>query len=355
MLLKIFKNTLVKSNAVVFQTRFCASTPTSLCKDAQTPLTPEYDFETRLLKVAVIGMPNAGKSTFINNLMDRKVCASSAKVHTTRGKAMAVFTEDSSQIVFIDTPGLVNDKEQKRYNLEKSFIKDSKSMLHQVDVIGVIHDVTNIWTRERLDIKIIKLLEMHKKKSSFLIFNKVDALKSKRKLLYLTRQLTENCIDGKPIPSTKPLKKLDPENKGWPYFQEIFMVSALKGDGLSKVKDYLISQAKPSKWMFPEEVWTDQSAETIIKNTVQATLLDFLQQEIPYNLKPAIEYFDVSETGAITTVVLVDCPSQRIANLVAGASDGRLRQMMASVQQDLQDTFRNHVKINIVLKPPLQK
>ncbi|KAJ8959738.1 hypothetical protein NQ314_006162 [Rhamnusium bicolor] len=342
MLFKIFKNIMIRS---------CMTASNNLVNNIQSSVIPEYNLDTRLLRVAIIGVPNAGKSTFINNLMDRKVCATSAKVHTTRRKSMAIFTADDAQIVFVDTPGLISDKEQKRYNLEKTFIRDTKNVLKLADIIGVIHDVTNYWTRERLDIKIIKLLEMHKEKPSFLVFNKVDALKSKRKLLDLTRQVTDNCIDGKPIPNGKAIKK-DNQDKGWPYFQEIFMVSALTGDGLSDVKNYLIRNAKPGQWMFPHEVWTDQSAEMIITNSVQAKFLDFLPQEIPYQLKPVIEYFNVDENGVISAVVIVNCSSARVAKLVAGASDGKLKQMTESVQQDLQDTFHNYVKIKIVLIPP---
>ncbi|KAG5890727.1 hypothetical protein JTB14_026033 [Gonioctena quinquepunctata] len=334
---------------MVVKCRFCVSIASDhMMKQPD----PDYNSETKLLKVAVIGMPNAGKSTFINNLMDRKVCATSAKVHTTRMKAKAIFTEDNAQIIFVDTPGVVSDKELKKYNLQKTFIRDSKNVPKETDIIGVIHDVTNVWTRERLDIKIIKLLEMHKSKPSFLVFNKVDALKSKRKLLDLTRQVTENCINGKPIPGGKPLRNEDIENKGWPFFQEIFMVSSLTGDGLEDVKKYLINNAKPGEWVFPEEVWTDQEAETIVKNTVKATLLNFIPQEIPYLLKPVIEYFNVDENGVMNTVVLITCPSTRIAKLVAGASDGKLKQITESVQKDLQETFHNYVRIRIILKPP---
>lgn len=66
---------------------------------------------------------------------------------------------------------------------------------------------------------------------------------------------------------------------------------------MSDIKNYLIKQAKPGKWMFPEQVWTDQNAEQVIISAVQAKLLDFLPQEIPYRLKPEIEYLDVNEDG----------------------------------------------------------
>ncbi|CAH0564185.1 unnamed protein product [Brassicogethes aeneus] len=304
--------------------------------------------DTKLLKVAIIGCPNAGKSTFINNLMDRKVCATSSKVHTTRNKSLAIFTVGDSQIVFVDTPGLVNDREKKKFNLEKSFTKDSKSSLSDADIIGVIHDVANAYTREILDIKVIRLLELHKTKPSFLVLNKVDVLKSKRKLLDITRVLTENSLDGKTIPGK--FKKIETENKGWPLFKEIFMVSSLTGSGIPEVRDYLIKNAKPNKWMFPEETWTNETPENLVLKAVQATLLNFLPQEIPYTLKPELELFEQNNlTGDIICSVVVKCPSQRIAKLVAGASDGKLKQITETVQHDLQLAFQNFVRIHIVM------
>ncbi|EFA08204.1 GTPase Era, mitochondrial-like Protein [Tribolium castaneum] len=308
---------------------------------------PHEDIATKVLKVAVIGVPNVGKSTFINNLMDRKVCPASSKVHTTRAKSQAIFTEGDSQIVFLDTPGLVSFQEYKKFSLEKSFLKDSKSSLREADIIGVIHDASNIWTREKLDIKVIRLLEDNKTKPSFLVLNKVDIIKSKRKLLDVTRQLTENCIEGAPIPGGKPLR--DKETRGWPHFSDVFMVSALTGSGLDEVKNYLIRNAKPGEWPYPGEIWSDKTAEEIIVDSVKAKLLDFLPQEIPYTLKPEMEFFNINDKGVISAVVLVHCPSKRIAQLVAGESEGKLRQINESLQVDLQRTFHNYVRIKVVL------
>ncbi|KAB0793862.1 hypothetical protein PPYR_13482 [Photinus pyralis] len=305
-----------------------------------------------LVKVAVIGMPNAGKSTFINYLMDRKVCPTSSKVHTTRTKASAIFTHGNTQIVFLDTPGLVNNNVRRRHNLENSFIKDSNISLQQCDLISVIHDVSNSWTRNTLDIKILRLLEQHQNKESFLVLNKVDVLKSKRKLLDIVRLLTHNSLAGKPIGKNE--EPLDIEKKGWPNFKDIFMVSALTGTGLNELKQYLIRAAKPGKWLYPEEMFTDQSPEKIIENTVKATLLDFLPQEIPYQMKPQIELYEVND-GIINTVVIIKCVSDRVAKLVAGLGDGRLRQITESTQRNLQSVFQHFVRIRIVLESKEKK
>ncbi|KAL1497713.1 hypothetical protein ABEB36_008625 [Hypothenemus hampei] len=311
------------------------------------------DPETRLLKVGIIGVPNSGKSTLINYLMDRKTCPTSSKVHTTRSKSMAVFTEGDSQVVFLDTPGLVNENEKHKYKLGNTFLQDPKNGLNDADIIGVVHDVSNNYTRERLDIKIIHILEYHNHKPSFLILNKIDLLKSKRKLLDITRLITDNCIDGKPIPTSSPKRgaNKNKEIRGWPYFKDIFMVSALIGDGLHDLKSYLMRNAKPAKWEFSKEVWTDQTAESLIQKLVQAKLLDFLPQEIPYLLKAEIELLDVNEEGTITTSVVIKSPSLRISKLVAGAGDGRLRQIIQSAQDDLQNAFKTYVRLRIILDP----
>lgn len=84
---------------------------------------------------------------------------------------------------------------------------------------------------------------------------------------------------------------------GWPQFKEIFMVSALTGDGIEDIKNYLVNNAKPSEWMYPANQWTESTFDDIIVRTVQATLLDFLPQEIPYKLKTQMELFEISDTG----------------------------------------------------------
>lgn len=73
------------------------------------------------------------------------------------------------------------------------------------------------------------------------------------------------------------------------------IIHLLLGSGLDEVKDYLIKTAKPHKWMFPGDVWSNQTPETIIVDTVKATLLDFLPQEIPYQMEPILELYEVSE------------------------------------------------------------
>lgn len=235
-----------------------------------------------------------------------------------------------------------------RYKLGKPFELDRANSLSEVDIIGVIHDASHRYNQEKLDFKVMRVLNENKDKPSFLVLNKVDIVKSKRKLLDLTRLLTENHLRGKLLLGLKNKETSNSEIKGWRHFERVFMVSALTGDGLSELKNYLLSQCKPGEFLFPSDAWTDQSVESIILNSVKAVLLHHLPQEMPYRLKPQIELLEVNREGIITTVVLVNCESERIANFISGASDGRLKKMTEQVQVDLQNTFKNFVRIKIV-------
>lgn len=343
--------------------------------------------ESRLLKIAIIGVPNVGKSTVINQLVGRKVCSISSKVHTTRCKARAIGIEGNTQLVFLDTPGLVNVDESRRHHLEYTFHSDSETAMLEADVIGVAHDVSNTWTRDRLDPKVLRLLYLYPKKHSFLILNKIDAVKTKRKLLDIVRLLTNNSLVGQSEISenepslvidytetreqqTADMRHTEPLNneinssqslselqihrtvqnqKGWSKFSEVFMVSALLGDGMNDIKDYLLHISEPSPWLYPVSEFTDQPSETVIVNTVRSKLLDHLPQEIPYNLDTAIEYFDIGADGTMSAVVLVICPSLRIQRLVVGSHGRRIRAIAFESEQELQSTFRQQVRLKVVV------
>ena len=149
---------------------------------------------------------------------------------------------------------------------------DPEKALLKADLLLVLHDVSNKWTRESLSPLVLRLLHLHPNKESFLVLNKIDSIKEKRMLLKLTRQLTEGIIDGQAIITTPAPSKIRrdkktiitetanpttesnfPENPsetqvakaiegkiGWPRFKKVFMVSALEGDGVSDIMVILL-------------------------------------------------------------------------------------------------------------------
>ncbi|KAK3919479.1 GTPase Era, mitochondrial [Frankliniella fusca] len=250
-------------------------------------VSPTAELDQKIVKVAFIGRPNVGKSTLINQVVGRTICPISMKAHTTRVKVKAFVNEGNTQIVFLDTPGLVSSEEIKKYKFESEFLKSAEDALQEADVIGVVHDASFTNTLE-MDPLCLRLLFLYQRKRSFLVLNKVDALKNKHNLLKLARALT--CTPKSPIAASdqlteqqvmQSLKKI----RSWPHFAEVFMISALMGDG-----EYLLNEAHPGEWIVKKE--KVQNQENLAIAFVRAACLDFLQDEIPYSLQFKINYFE---------------------------------------------------------------
>ncbi|XP_013098495.1 GTPase Era, mitochondrial [Stomoxys calcitrans] len=357
------------------QSRFYAST--NFAKNAgESPLPLKDEVveklnEQKSLSIAVIGVPNAGKSTFINNLINHRVCPTSSKVHTTRKSNKAIYTTGQTQLVFYDTPGLVTQKEINKHKLEKSFKSSYRHAIQHADMIAVLHDVSNSWTRKQLHPTVIDSLKAYPQLPSVLILNKIDAIKSKRITLELIRILTNNTLSGRKHNKINKKLRLDESKKeeesledkshfefedlhnsesNWSNFSDVFLVSSITGNGLNKVHDYFIEKAKPCSWKYSSDTFTDEAPEDLIVDSVKARLLDYLPQEIPYTLEPAIEYYNVDRNTIYASVEVV-CPTKRIERLICGESNGRLRQITERVTSDLVETFGKPISFTISTRP----
>lgn len=147
-----------------------------------------------------------------------QVCPVSSKVHTTQTKADAIYCENDTQLIFIDTPGVVSMYTSKRYKLTGCFREDPKGSLAAADVVGIVQEANNIYTRHKIDKNILELLtgKIVNRIPIILIFNKVDKLRKKEMLLQLVDTL---------IKSEKSFN-----------FSDIFMVSALTEDGIDDLR-----------------------------------------------------------------------------------------------------------------------
>ncbi|XP_058066607.1 GTPase Era, mitochondrial [Anopheles bellator] len=324
----------------------------------------------KLIRVAIIGMPNAGKSTLINRLIDQRVCPVSTKVHTTRKTSKAIHSRSNSQAILFDTPGLVGAREIKKHQLDSQFVSACRHAIQHSSLVGVVHDVSNSWTRHTLNPVLLRVLEEYSQVPSFLILNKIDTLKSKRILLDIVKSLTCNRLESirnygpvrkRKKPSAAPLQeqaepsgvtgeKFEPQpQEGWPHFTEIFMVSAVTGDGLRDVMSFVHANATQQPWEHLPNERTDQSPEQLIVSSVRARLLDFMPQEIPYLLRTELEFYEVIG-GRILTSAVVTCPSERIERLVCGESNGKLRQITEQVTSDLIETFGMPVLLTLTTR-----
>ncbi|KAJ8043786.1 GTPase Era, mitochondrial [Holothuria leucospilota] len=158
---------------------------------------PNQPLDAHVLRVAIIGSPNAGKSTLINSLLGRRIFSVSKKVHTTRTKATAVVTSGRTQIIILDTPGIVSFKHGRKHHLPRPLLVDPKNVLEEADIVAVLVDAGNKWTCNTLDPNIMMALHQKQDVPAVLVLNKVDLLKNKQLLFEIVSDLTEGVVGGK--------------------------------------------------------------------------------------------------------------------------------------------------------------
>lgn len=319
----------------------------------------------KTIKVAIIGAPNAGKSSIINTITNHRICPTSRKVHTTLNQSANIFNKNNTQMILFDTPGLTTTSENKKYQLGDKFMQACNNSIENADLIAVIHDISNSYTRNVLHPSVLEALVTNKTIPSILIMNKIDMIRSKRILLDLVRILTEGtltCKERRYLPwkgreeefladMKRPVKYKNGKSAGWPYFSDVFMVSALSGDGIKRVTNYISEQSQEKPWEYPEYQFTDQRAEDLIISNVRAVLMDFLPQEIPYQLQCEMELFEVKK-NRIHAFVNIHAKNDRIEKVISGVDNKRLQQISEVVASNIIQLYNLNVSVilNVVSK-----
>ncbi|XP_071316393.1 GTPase Era, mitochondrial isoform X2 [Trachinotus anak] len=387
-----FLNSLMKGNAAEADGSFYRL-PASVPADSGEQLSlllrhPDQPDNSKVLKVAIIGSPNAGKSTLSNQLLGRKVFAVSKKVHTTRSRGMGVVTEDDTQIILLDTPGLTTPSKVKRHQLEKSLLVDPWNTVKEADLMVVVVDVADRWRSSRLDFEVLKCLAQHPDIPAVLVLNKVDLVKAKDKLLNITADLTCGVVNGRrmqvrPVikpPWAKKRSEMDSElsvdediaepegsadpncvlNKeqlkalrsqgGWPHFKDVFMLSSVNGEDVETLKSYFKAAAKPGSWQYHSEVLTDQSPEEVCTSIVREKLLEYLPQEVPYSMTQSIELWQYGENGVVDISVKLYAQKETHMKMVIGTAGQMVARIAREAGEDLSRIYLKEVKLKLSVK-----
>ncbi|XP_006212002.1 GTPase Era, mitochondrial isoform X1 [Vicugna pacos] len=350
----------------------CRAPAVSIRKDEQDLLLvhrPNMPENPRVLRVVLLGAPNAGKSTLSNQLLGRKVFPVSKKVHTTRSQALGVITEKEAQVILLDTPGLISPAKQKRHNLELSLLEDPWKSMESADLVVVLVDVSDKWTRKQLSPQLLRCLTQFSQVPSILVMNKVDCLKHKSVLLELTAALTEGVVNGKKLkrkqafrsqpgihapssaaksPNTQSVG--NPQRTGWPHFQEIFMLSALSPEDVRTLKQYLLAQARPGPWEFHSGVLTSQTPEEICTNIIREKLLEYLPQEVPYSVQQKTVMWDEGPNGELVIEQKLLVPKESHVRILIGPKGHLISQIAQEVGRNLMDIFLCEVRLHLAVK-----
>ena len=271
--------------------------------------------------VAVVGAPNAGKSTLVNALVGQKVAIVSPKAQTTRTRIMGIAIEGEAQILLLDTPGIF----EPRRRLDRAMVAAAWGGAQDADLIALVIDAETGFSRRSEDM-LDRLKD--RREAKILVLNKVDLVK-KEDLLGLAAQLGERLA-----------------------FEDIFMVSAATGDGIPDLKRTLAARVPEGPWHFPEEQVSDATDRMLAAEVTREQLYLQLHAELPYESAIETERYEERKDGsvAIHQQIFVGRDSQKA--IVLGKGGTRIRAIGEAARAELAQLLGRkvhlflHVKVN---------
>jgi len=277
--------------------------------------------KTRCGLVAVLGAPNAGKSTLVNALVGQKVAIVSPKAQTTRARLMGIAIEGDAQILLVDTPGIFTPNRR----LDRAMVKAAWEGAEDADRVLLVVDAA-AKGGARLE-QVIEGVEA-RPEPKILVLNKVD-IAEKDQLLVLAARLAE---------------RLKPE--------QIFMVSATTGDGIADVKTHLASAMPEGPWHFPEDQLTDATDRMVANELTREQLYLQLHAEVPYAAAVETEKWEDRKDGStvIHQQIFIERDSQKA--IVVGKGGARLKAIGQAAREAIAEHLGRkvhlflHVKVN---------
>ncbi|MFT5703090.1 MAG: GTP-binding protein Era [Rickettsiales bacterium] len=275
---------------------------------------------TKFSNIALIGAPNAGKSTLTNLLVGQKISIVSSKVQTTRNTIKAVMVEGETQIVFLDTPGVFIPKTTRP--LERAIVRGAWQAIKEADSVCLLIDAAQGMSENNK--QILTDLEFHKI-SPTIVINKIDSLK-KEKTLEIIAELS---------------------GRG---FEHIFLISALTGDGVEDLKNHLISNASEGPWQFNDDEITDAPMKWVSSEITREKLFMHLNQDLPYSLYVKTDSWEDLNNGQvkIKQTIFVLKESQKM--IVLGKGGSMIRQIGEESRQDIGELLGTKVHLFLFVK-----
>lgn len=292
------------------------ATPSESEEESTSPASGRCGF------VAILGAPNAGKSTLLNRLVGTKVSIVSPKVQTTRRRVLGITVKDDAQLIFVDTPGIFTPRESKR--LEQAIVKAAWSAAYDADRLLLIVDAKRGLDPDTKSI--IKALKERNVRAT-LALNKLDLVKPP-KLLPLIKELDETGL-----------------------FDRTFVISAETGDGCDDLLSHLLETLPEGPWHFPEDQLSDLSNRALAAEITREKLFVDLHQELPYSLTVESESWVESEDGKevrIDQVVYVERATQK--GIVLGKGGRQIKAVGQAARLELEDILGMRVHLFLFVK-----
>ena len=269
---------------------------------------------------ALIGRPNAGKSTLLNRIVGEKIAAVSNKPQTTRHRIQGIYTDEKGQIIFVDTPGV----HKPGHLLNRRMMAAVHDALMSVDVVVLMRDASvSTGNGDRFVLDLVK----QSGKPSVLVLNKIDKVKIKAEILPLIEFYS---------------KEYD--------FAEIVPVSALKGEAIDNLLSQILKHLPESEAIFSKDELTDQPMRSIVAEMVREKILRSTGEELPYVTAVVTERWDESdpERLQIYCAIYVERPSQK--GIIIGKGGSMLKQIGSEAREDIEKLLGRHVHLQLFVK-----
>ena len=268
--------------------------------------------------IAIIGPTNAGKSTLLNQIMERKVSIVSHKVQTTRTRLRAIKMVGNRQLVFVDTPGVFKPVRR----LDRAMVGAAMAAIEDADAVLLVIDAQKGITQTVRDL----ILKIKDCKNLFVALNKVDAI-AKETLLPMVAELS-NMAD----------------------FREIFMISALKNDGVKQMLESLSRVMPESPYLFDAADGVDVPDMLYLSELTREKVYKYIHQELPYHINVVTEKVDTDSEGVLEIYQKIVVQSEAHKKIVVGRGGAQLKKIGTAARHDIQDQWGVNARLHLFVR-----
>jgi len=273
--------------------------------------------------VAILGLPNSGKSTLLNALLGQKLSITTAKPQTTRKRILGILSEENYQIIFLDTPGILSPS----YLLQEKMMEEVKSSLDDADVIVLIIDVKeDPLAQTLLNQTFVKEDIFKSKKPKFLVLNKVDLVTQDR-VNDLIKQFESKKI-----------------------FEEVIPISAAHNFNVQRVREEIIRFLPEGPKLFPDDQVTDESERFFVSEIIREKIFEIYRDEIPYSCEVLIVEFKERETSKhfISAEIVVERDSQKA--IIIGKGGVAIKKLGEVSRKSIEEFLQREVFLELRVK-----
>ncbi|MBQ8219086.1 MAG: GTPase Era [Bacilli bacterium] len=268
--------------------------------------------------IGLVGRPNVGKSTLVNAIIGKKVAITSDKPQTTRNLIQGIRTDEDSQMVFVDTPGIHKPKNK----LGKILNKQTYFSLKDVDVILFLVDITE--SLGKGDLFVIDILK-NVKIPVILVINKIDKL-----------------------PKEEILRKID-EYKDLYNFDEIIPVSAIKKDNIDRLINILKSKLTDNIKYYEDDMYTDKPINFIISELIREKILELTFEEVPHSVSVIVDMMEYNNNAVnIKSTIIVD--RENLKRILVGKNGSMIKEIGTKARMDIEPFLQKNVYLELFVK-----